>query len=117
MVICKIMFWLFIPAIYFYIGPCFGLLNNLSPCCMRNMFIAISLLVANVLNWIVAPFMVGGISDWLGGAHGSDAESLRAAMLVLAPSGFWAAWHLWRASRTITADQKAAVAYTRAWSP
>ena len=36
------MFWLFIPAIYFYIGPCFGLFNNLSPCHMRNMFIAIS---------------------------------------------------------------------------
>ena len=30
------MFWIFIPAIYFYIGPCFGLLNNLSPCHMRS---------------------------------------------------------------------------------
>ena len=49
------MFWMFIPAIYFYIGPCFGLLNNLSPCHMRNMFIAISLLVANMLNLVVAP--------------------------------------------------------------
>jgi MFS family permease len=117
MVICKIMFWLFIPAIYFYIGPCFGLLNNLSPCCMRNMFIAISLLVANILNWIVAPSMVGAISDWLAGPQGSDAESLRGALLVLAPSGFWAAWHLWRASRTIIEDQKAALAYSKAWSP
>jgi hypothetical protein len=115
--VCRIMFWLFIPAIYFYIGPCFGLLNNLSPCCMRNMFIAISLLVANVLNWIVAPFIVGRTSDWLAGAHGSDAASLRTAMLVLAPSGFWAAWHLWRAARSIVADQKAAAAYSKAWSP
>jgi MFS family permease len=115
--VCRIMFWLFIPAIYFYIGPCFGLLNNLSPCCMRNMFIAISLLVANVLNWIVAPYMVGGISDWVAGPHGSDAQSLRTAMLVLAPSGFWAAWHLWRAARSIVADQKAAKDYSRAWCP
>jgi hypothetical protein len=84
---------------------------------MRNMFIAISLLVANVLNWIVAPFIVGRTSDWLAGAHGSDAASLRTAMLVLAPSGFWAAWHLWRAARSIVADQKAAAAYSKAWSP
>ena len=40
--LCKLMFCFFIPAIYFYIGPCFGLLNNLAPCHMRNMFIAIS---------------------------------------------------------------------------
>ena len=57
--VCKVMFCIFIPAIYFYIGPCFGLLNNLAPCHMRNMFIAISLLVANVLNLIVAPWVVG----------------------------------------------------------
>ncbi len=57
--VCKLMFWLFIPAIYFYIGPCFGLLNNLAPCHMRNMFIAISLLVANIFNLMVAPWVVG----------------------------------------------------------
>jgi len=111
------MFWIFIPAIYFYIGPCFGLLNNLAPCCMRNMFIAVSLLVANVLNWIVAPSMVGALSDWYAGPHASDAASLRFAMLVLAPSGFWAAYHLWLASRTIIEDQKRAIGYTKAWSP
>jgi MFS family permease len=115
--VCKAMFWIFIPAIYFYIGPCFGLLNNLAPCCMRNMFIAISLLVANVLNWIVAPSMVGALSDWYAGPHASDAASLRFAMLVLAPSGFWAAYHLWLASRTIIEDQKRAIGYTKAWSP
>ncbi len=62
--VCKIMFWIFIPAIYFYIGPCFGLLNNLAPCHMRTMFIAVSLLVANVFNLIVAPWVVGALSVW-----------------------------------------------------
>ena len=80
--VCKLMFWIFIPAIYFYIGPCFGLLNNLSPCHMRNMFIAISLLVANVLNLIVAPWVVGLLSDWFAGAHATDAASLRLALLM-----------------------------------
>jgi hypothetical protein len=111
------MFWIFIPAIYFYIGPCFGLLNNLSPCHMRSMFIAVSLLVANVFNLIVAPKLVGAMSVWFAGGRGVDAASLRMAMLVLAPTGFWAAYHLFLASKTIIADQKRAIAYTRAWSP
>ncbi len=115
--VAKLMFWMFIPAIYFYIGPCFGLLNNLAPCHMRNMFIAISLLVANILNLIVAPWVVGVLSDRFAGPHPTDAASLRAALLVLAPSGFWAAYHLYLASRTIVEDQARAIGYTRSWSP
>jgi putative effector of murein hydrolase LrgA (UPF0299 family) len=115
--VAKLMFWIFIPAIYFYIGPCFGLLNNLAPCHMRNMFIAICLLVANIFNLIVAPWFVGFLSDRFAGAHATDAESLRLALLVLAPTGFWAAWHLWMASRTIVADQKRAIGYTKSWAP
>jgi hypothetical protein len=86
---------------------------------MRNMFIAISLLVANILNLVVAPQLVGAISDHLAGVHGHvvDATSLRVALLCLAPTGFWAAFHLWLASRTIVEDQKRAAAYTRSWSP
>ncbi len=114
---CKIMFCMFIPAIYFYIGPCFGLLNNLAPCHMRNMFIAISLLVANVLNLMAAPWIVGLLSNWFAGAHATDAVSLRLALLVLAPSGFWAAYHLYLASKTIVEDQKRAIGYTKSWAP
>jgi hypothetical protein len=117
LLVARMMFWIFIPAIYFYIGPCFGLLNNLSPCHMRSMFIAVSLLVANVFNLIVAPKLVGELSDWFAHGHATDAASLRAAMLILAPTGFWAAYHLYVASKTIVADQKRAIAYTRDWSP
>jgi hypothetical protein len=117
LILCKAMFWLFIPSIYFYIGPCFGLLNNLAPCHMRNMFIAISLLVANILNLIIAPWVVGLMSDWFAGAHASDAASLRLALLVLAPTGLWAAYHLFLASKTIVADQQRAIGYTKAWIP
>jgi len=103
--VAELMFCCFIPAIYFYIGPCFGLLNNLAPCRMRNVFIAISLLVANIFNLVVAPQGVGILSDWFAAGHGTDAASLRCALLVLAPTGFWAALHLYLASRTIAADQ------------
>ena len=66
------MFWLFIPAIYFYIGPCMGLMQNLAPPRMRAMFTAWSLLVGNVFNLIIAPQGVGFLSDWFAGARGVE---------------------------------------------
>ena len=105
------MWWIFIPAIYFYIGPAFALGQNLAPPKMRAMFTAIALLVANVFNLIVAPQAVGWMSDYFAGPGGADAASLRSALLVLAPTGFWAAYHYWAAAKTIVEDQKRAVGY------
>lgn len=109
--VAKLMFWLFIPAIYFYIGPTMALVQNLAPAKMRATFIAVSLLVANVLNLIVAPQAVGFMSDYFAGPAGADAESLRLALLILAPTGFWAAYHYWAANKTIIAEQKLAIGY------
>ena len=109
--VAKLMFWLFIPAIYFYIGPTMALVQNLAPAKMRATFIAVSLLVANVLNLIVAPQAVGFMSDYFAGPAGPDAESLRLALLILAPTGFWAAYHYWAANRTVIAEQKLAIGY------
>ncbi len=105
------MWWLFIPAIYFYIGPAFALGQNLAPPKMRAMFSAVALLIANVFNLIVAPQGVGLLSDWFAGPAGADAASLRIALLILAPTGFWAAFHYFMAARTINADQKRAIGY------
>ncbi len=105
------MLWLFIPAIYFYIGPAMGLVQNLAPARMRAMFMAVSLVSANVLNLIVAPWIVGWMSDQFAGPHGADAASLRLALLILAPTGLWAAFHYWRAAKTIVEDQKRAIGY------
>jgi predicted MFS family arabinose efflux permease len=109
--LAKAMFWIFIPAIYFYIGPCMGMVQNLAPFHMRNMFTAWSLLIGNVFNLIIAPQAVGFLSDWFGGAGGGDAASLRLALLVLAPTGFWAAWHFYAAARTVIADQERATGH------
>lgn len=109
--IAKLMWWIFIPAIYFYIGPAMALCQNLATPSMRAMTIAISLLIANVLNLIVAPGLVGALSDYFAGPDGADAASLRIAQLILAPSGLWAAWHYWRAEKYIVEDQKRAVGY------
>jgi MFS family permease len=105
------MLWVFIPAIYFYIGPAFALVQNLAPPKMRAMFVAISLLFANVLNLVVIPPFIGFLSDSFAGPSGADGESLRMALLILAPTGFWSAYHYWAASKTIVEDQKRAVGY------
>jgi MFS family permease len=102
--LARVMFWVYIPAIYFFIGPCMALVANLAPSHMRAAFTAWSGLVGNVLNLIVAVQVIGLLSDWFAGSHGSDAASLRWALLLLAPTGFWATWHFYLASRTVEAD-------------
>jgi predicted MFS family arabinose efflux permease len=105
------MLWVFIPAIYFYIGPTFAMVQNLAPPKMRAMFVAIALLFANVLNLVVIPPLIGFLSDTFAGPSGADGASLRLALLILAPTGFWAAYHYWAAGKTIVEDQKRAVGY------
>jgi len=102
------LFWLFIPAIYFYIGPCFGLLLNLAEPRMRAVFCASTLFVANVGNLIVAPVGVGLLSDWFAPSHAAPGEALRLAMLCLVPTGFWATYHYFRSARRIVQDQERA---------
>lgn len=102
------LFWLFIPAIYFYIGPCFGLLLNLAEPRMRAVFCASTLFVANVGNLIVAPVGVGLLSDWFAPSHAGPGEALRLAMLCLVPTGFWATYHYFRSAHRIVQDQERA---------
>jgi MFS family permease len=102
--LARVMFWVYIPAIYFFIGPCMALVANLAPSHMRATFTAWSGLVGNVFNLIVAPQAIGFLSDWFAGAHGADAASLRWALLLLAPTGFWAVWHFYLAAGTVDAD-------------
>ncbi len=109
--VATLMLWIFIPAIYFYIGPAFALIQNLAPPTMRAMFIAITLLFANILNLVVIPPFIGFLSDSFAGPGGADGASLRMALLILAPTGFWAAYHYWAAGKTIVEDQKRAVGY------
>jgi len=101
----EILFWIFIPSIYFYIGPCFGLLNNLAEPRMRAIFCASTLFVANVGNLIIAPQLVGWLSDSYIADGMNNAESLRSAMLWLVPTGLWATFHYFWSARQIVGDQ------------
>jgi MFS family permease len=112
-----LMLWLFVPGVYFYIGPVLGLLANVMPPGMRATVCAILLFLANVANLFLAPqLFVGPLSDWFAASLGAGPESLRWALLLLAPSGLWAAWHLWRAGATIREDE-ARAGQTRAAPP
>ena len=102
--ITKVCLWVMVPAMYFYIGPCFGLLNNLVQPHLRAMVSAVTLLAANICNLVIAPVFVGMASDYFGGVKGGDAASLRLALMMLAPTGFWAAWHYWYATKKIDAQ-------------
>jgi MFS family permease len=123
----KVMLWIFIPSIYFYLGPGFGLLNNLAPAPMRAQFCAVVLFIANVGNLVVAPQLVGFLSDFFGDVHNVhvggltllpmdpganvSAASLRWALLCLAPSGFWSAYHYFACARTVRENQERALAH------
>ena len=103
--LAQAMLWIFIPVIYFYIGPTYGVLNNLAPPRMRAQFCAITILTANVGNLIVAPQLVGILSDWFAPAgQAADAHSLQLALLCLAPTGFWGAYHFFACTKTLDAD-------------
>jgi MFS family permease len=103
--LARIMLWIFIPAIYFYIGPCFGLINNLAQCRMRAIFCATTLFLANLGNLVIAPPLIGALSDEFATFHLSNTDSLRLAMLCLVPSGLWAAAHLFLSARDLEKDQ------------
>jgi predicted MFS family arabinose efflux permease len=97
--------WIFVPSVYFYIGPILGLLQNVIPANMRASACAILLFIANFANLVLAPQIIGWLSDWFAASFGAGPESLRWALLLLAPTGFWAAWHLWTSGATIREDE------------
>ena len=83
-----------------------ALLLNFLPPTMRAQGMAISLLTANLANLIIAPTLVGWISDMLAGPLGGNAESLRYALLGLSLTGFWAAYHYLTSVRTYGPDDE-----------
>jgi MFS family permease len=110
--LATVMLWIFIPSIYFYIGPCFGLLNNLARCKMRAMFCATTLFLANVGNLVIAPPLIGHLSDWfVPHLHVNNVDSLRLAMLCLVPTGLWATVHYFLAAPAINQDEARARAF------
>jgi len=86
-------------------GPLFAATQTLVPPRMRAMSISLMYLFCNLIGLGLGPLAVGALSDglqpWLG------QESLRYSLLVFCPGFLWCAWHLWKASQTVTQDAAA----------
>jgi MFS transporter, Spinster family, sphingosine-1-phosphate transporter len=87
-------------------GPLFATIQTLVPEHMRAVSIAIVYLFANLIGMGLGPLATGALSDAFRPWAGED--SLRYALLTLCPGYLWAAWHLWRASKTVTQDLETA---------
>src|SRR4029077_6252217 len=55
--------WIFVPAVYFYIGPILGLLQNVVPAQMRATTCAILLFLSNTASPLSAPQLIAALSD------------------------------------------------------
>jgi MFS transporter, Spinster family, sphingosine-1-phosphate transporter len=89
-------------------GPMFATIQTLVPASMRAMAIACMYLLANLIGMGLGPLLAGALSD--GFRSWAGEESLRCALLALCPGYLWAAWHSWRASKTIGRDLRERVA-------
>jgi len=83
-------------------GPLFATIQTLVPEHMRATAIAIVYLFANLIGMGFGPLVSGALSDMLRPWVGE--ESLRYALLILSPGYFWAGWHLWLGSQTVSED-------------
>jgi MFS family permease len=83
-------------------GPFYATIQSLVPERMRAVATATQLLFANLIGMGLGPLAVGALSDALRPWAGN--ESLRYALLILAPGFLWAGWHAWRASNSVARD-------------
>ncbi len=83
-------------------GPFFASIQTLVPENMRAVATSVVNLSANLLGLGLGPLLIGTLSDALRPLAGN--ESLRYSLIALSPGYLWGAWHLWRASKTVTHD-------------
>jgi MFS family permease len=88
------------------IGPMLATMQTLVAPRMRAMSIALVYLFANLIGMGLGPLAVGALSDAMQPSLGD--ESLRYALVILCPGYLWAAWHFWRAGKTVAHDLKLA---------
>jgi len=87
---------------YAIAGPLLAIIQTLIPERMRATAIAFIYLFANLIGMGLGPLAAGVMSDaW---RHVAGEESLRLSLLALSPGYFWVAWHIRRASMTVTRD-------------
>lgn len=87
---------------YLYISLAYTLLLGIAPTRMRGTVLSIELIAANLLGYAGGPFIVGLLSDAIGGA-----EPLRWALVGVLALYVWGMLHLWLGRRAILAQRVA----------
>lgn len=96
------LFGLNVFASYAINGPMLATMQTLVPERMRAMAFAIAYLVANLIGMGFGPLAAGALSDLY--QSWAKQDSLRYALLTLAPGYFIVAWYAWRSSGSVTGD-------------
>jgi len=92
-----------ITVMHTILGPVTAMIQGLAGLRRRAVAAAVYLFLANLLSMGVGPLIVGMASDYFSPRYGN--ESLRYALLIIIVVTFvWAAWHFFRAARTLRED-------------
>ena len=90
---------------YLYIGLGYTLLLGITPVSLRGTVLSIELIGANLLGYAAGPFIVGMLSDAIGGA-----QPLQGALLVILGLYVWGMLHLELGRRNLVRRQRDAAA-------
>jgi MFS family permease len=85
-----------------FIGTFFAIVTTVVQHGLRASATAVLMLIGSLVGQGFGPLVTGALSDALRAQLGQ--ESLPYASLAMCPGFLWAAWHLWRASRSVSAD-------------
>ncbi|PYY69824.1 MFS transporter [Pseudomonas jessenii] len=108
-----LLLWIFIPAIYMYLGPTAALLQNLVKSSMRGKIVALMLFAANITNLVVAPLLIGFLSDTVSSYIPDHQNSLKYVLFGMAFTGFWAGYHYIKCTKYLRQDMIAAGAVSK----
>ena len=92
---------------FFFFGPAFSLVQELSGVNMRATTASIFILIQALAGGVIGIQMLGVLSDVLTQRLGSSALALRWSMTLINLLALWAAVHFWRAGQWIVKDARA----------
>ncbi len=109
--------WVMVPSFVimlilgsFFFGPSFAMSQGLAPLRMRAVATSLVLFIQTLVGLGLGPLIVGMISDHLKPSIG-DAQGLRYGLVSVGVVNIWAAFHYFRAARTVRDDLVRATRY------
>jgi MFS family permease len=91
---------------YTYLGPTAGTFQNMLSARMRATGTAFTGMIYTLVGGGFGPLILGAVSDGYAGNGADPGVALGLAMATMSALYLWAAFHYWRASRTIEADYR-----------